>query len=43
MAAKTLKPLLQARHFNPWGKHREMRAVPRQTFRQWYLENRRKQ
>jgi L-lactate dehydrogenase complex protein LldF len=27
---------------NPWGKHREMPAVPRQTFRQWYLQNRRK-
>jgi hypothetical protein len=26
---------------NPWGKHRELPAVPRQTFRQWYLENRR--
>ena len=28
--------------FNPWGKHREMPAVPKQTFRQWYIENRRK-
>jgi L-lactate dehydrogenase complex protein LldF len=27
---------------NPWGKHRELPAVPRQTFRQWYIENRRK-
>ena len=27
---------------NPWGKHRELPAVPQQTFRQWYLENRRK-
>jgi len=27
---------------NPWGKHREMPTVPRQTFRHWYLENRRK-
>jgi L-lactate dehydrogenase complex protein LldF len=27
---------------NPWGKHREIPAVPKQTFRQWYLENRRK-
>jgi len=26
---------------NPWGKQRELPAVPRQTFRQWYLENRR--
>ncbi len=33
--------LLYAR-LNPWGKHRELPAVPRQTFRQWYLENRRK-
>jgi L-lactate dehydrogenase complex protein LldF len=28
---------------NPWGKHRELPAVPKQTFRQWYLENRSKQ
>jgi L-lactate dehydrogenase complex protein LldF len=27
---------------NPWGKHRELPAVPKQTFRQWYLEKRRK-
>jgi L-lactate dehydrogenase complex protein LldF len=27
---------------NPWGKHRELPTVPKQTFRQWYLENRRK-
>jgi L-lactate dehydrogenase complex protein LldF len=27
---------------NPWGKHRGLPAVPKQTFRQWYLENRRK-
>jgi L-lactate dehydrogenase complex protein LldF len=27
---------------NPWGRHRELPAVPKQTFRQWYLENRRK-
>jgi L-lactate dehydrogenase complex protein LldF len=27
---------------NPWGKHREIPAMPRQTFRQWYLANRRK-
>jgi L-lactate dehydrogenase complex protein LldF len=27
---------------NPWGRQRELPAVPRQTFRQWYLENRRK-
>src|SRR6201982_3814778 len=26
---------------NPWGKQRELPAVPKQTFRQWYLENRR--
>jgi L-lactate dehydrogenase complex protein LldF len=26
---------------NPWGKHRELPAVPKQTFRQWYQENRR--
>jgi L-lactate dehydrogenase complex protein LldF len=27
---------------NPWGKHRELPAAPKQTFRQWYIENRRK-
>jgi L-lactate dehydrogenase complex protein LldF len=27
---------------NPWGKHRELPAPPKQTFRQWYLANRRK-
>ena len=27
---------------NPWGKHRELPAVPKQTFREWFLENRRK-
>ena len=26
---------------NPWGKHREMPAAAPQTFRQWYIENRR--
>jgi L-lactate dehydrogenase complex protein LldF len=26
---------------NPWAKHRELPAVPKQTFRQWFLENRR--
>jgi L-lactate dehydrogenase complex protein LldF len=37
-----LPRLLLYNPLNPWGKHREMPAVPRQTFRQWYLENRRK-
>ena len=27
---------------NPWGKHRELPAVPQQTFRQWYLKDRSK-
>ena len=27
---------------NPWGKQRELPAIPKQTFREWYLENRRK-
>jgi L-lactate dehydrogenase complex protein LldF len=26
---------------DPWGKHRELPAASRQTFRQWYVENRR--
>jgi L-lactate dehydrogenase complex protein LldF len=34
------RPLLY-NGLNPWGKHREMPAVPRQTFREWYLKNRR--
>jgi L-lactate dehydrogenase complex protein LldF len=25
---------------NPWGKHRELPTAPKQSFRQWYLENR---
>jgi L-lactate dehydrogenase complex protein LldF len=27
---------------NPWGKHREMPAVPRTTFHHWYIRNRSK-
>ncbi len=26
---------------NPWGRQRELPAVPKQTFRQWYVDNRR--
>jgi L-lactate dehydrogenase complex protein LldF len=37
-----LPPFLLYNPLNPWGKHRELPAVPSQTFRQWYLENRRK-
>jgi L-lactate dehydrogenase complex protein LldF len=28
--------------FNAWGRQREVPAAPAQTFRQWYLKNRRK-
>jgi L-lactate dehydrogenase complex protein LldF len=28
---------------NPWGKHREVPTAPGQTFRQWYLKNRKEQ
>jgi L-lactate dehydrogenase complex protein LldF len=28
--------------FNAWGKQREVPGKPKQTFRQWYLANRRK-
>jgi len=41
-ALKILPRAVLYNPFNPWGKHREMPTVPRQTFRQWYLENRRK-
>src|SRR6185436_20513839 len=27
---------------NAWGRQREVPGAPRQTFRQWYLENRKK-
>jgi len=33
------RPLLYSL-LNAWGRHRELPAAPRQTFRQWYLENR---
>jgi L-lactate dehydrogenase complex protein LldF len=35
------RPLLYNR-LNAWGRHRDLPAPPRQTFRQWYLENRRR-
>ena len=28
---------------NPWGKQREMPAIPQTTFHQWYIKNRSKQ
>jgi L-lactate dehydrogenase complex protein LldF len=28
---------------NPWGRHRELPTIPKQTFRQWYLQNRGKE
>jgi L-lactate dehydrogenase complex protein LldF len=41
-ALEGLPRFLLYNSINPWGKHRELPAVPKQTFRQWYLENRRK-
>jgi len=41
-ALEQLPRFLLYNPLNPWGKQREMPAVPRRTFRQWYLENRRK-
>jgi L-lactate dehydrogenase complex protein LldE len=41
-ALERLPRFLLYNPLNPWGKHRELPKVPRQTFRQWYLENRRK-
>jgi len=41
-ALKHFPRFLLYNRLNPWGKHREMPAVPKQTFREWYLENRRK-
>jgi L-lactate dehydrogenase complex protein LldF len=32
--------LLYNRTLNPWGRHREIPDVAKQTFREWYLENR---
>jgi L-lactate dehydrogenase complex protein LldF len=35
-------PFVINNRFNPWYKQREMPAVPKQSFREWYRENRRK-
>lgn len=42
-ALKRLPRFLLYNSLNPWGKHRELPDAPRQTFRQWYIENRREQ
>ncbi len=42
VALEHLPRFLLYNPLNPWGKHRELPAVPKQTFRQWYLKNRRK-
>src|SRR5262245_55919919 len=41
-AVAHLPRFLLYNRLNPWAMHREMPAMARQTFRQWYLENRRK-
>jgi L-lactate dehydrogenase complex protein LldF len=40
-AVEHLPRFLLYNALNPWGRHREMPALARQTFRQWYLLNRR--
>jgi L-lactate dehydrogenase complex protein LldF len=37
-ALKFLPRLFLYNHVNAWGRHREMPAVPKQTFRQWYIQ-----
>lgn len=32
--------LFSSKIFNPWVRHRALPTVPKQTFRQWYMENR---
>jgi L-lactate dehydrogenase complex protein LldF len=39
-AIKHLPRALVYNPLNAWGRHREMPAVPKQTFRQWYVEHR---
>ena len=42
-AAKGIAHLPRALVYNPlnaWGRQRELPGAPKQTFRQWYLENR---
>jgi L-lactate dehydrogenase complex protein LldF len=39
-ALKYLPRFLIYNPWNAWGRHREMPAVPKQTFRQWYIQNR---
>ena len=34
--------LLYNRYLNPWGRSRELPPIAKQTFREWYIENRRK-
>jgi len=35
-------PFVVNNRFNPWYKQREMPAVPKESFRQWYKDNRKK-
>lgn len=41
LALKTLPRALVYLPVNPWGRQRENPEPPKQTFRQWYLKNRR--
>lgn len=34
--------LFSSKLLNPWVRHRALPTVPKQTFKQWYLENRQK-
>jgi len=35
-------PFLAGNKWNPWYKQREMPEVPKQSFREWYIENKKK-
>jgi L-lactate dehydrogenase complex protein LldF len=37
-AIKHLPRFVLYNFLNPWGRHREMPAIPKQTFRQWYIQ-----
>jgi L-lactate dehydrogenase complex protein LldF len=41
-AIEDLPRFMLYNRFNAWGRHRELPQPPKQTFREWYLENRKK-
>jgi L-lactate dehydrogenase complex protein LldF len=35
-------PFAAANKWNPWYKHRDLPAAPKQSFGEWYRQNRKK-